>query len=162
MVLGHSQDTGPELLNCYYVVCAHILEAAPRGRHGCAEEKFTAFCLPGMLPGPYMGYNKNGLVYSINTITTGGMGKGKIRTREAEKHLAQAQLVELNLLVFLFLARHFLCRALLTSTNLFDVAEILADEGAGTSDGLSVNMTFASQASFIRIYFKLFHQASSS
>jgi len=42
-----------------------------------AEERFTAFCLPGMLPGPYMGYNQHGMVFAVNTISTGGRsGKG--------------------------------------------------------------------------------------
>lgn len=51
MILGHSQDAGEELLNECYVINAHIQEAVPKGKYGVAEEKFTAFCLPGMLPG---------------------------------------------------------------------------------------------------------------
>ncbi len=44
-----------------------------------SEERFTAFCLPGMLPGPYMGYNQHGMVFSVNTITTGRDGWDRMR-----------------------------------------------------------------------------------
>ena len=63
-----------------YIVSAHILEAEPRGRWGVAQEKFTALCLPGMLPGLYMGFNHHGFVFSVNTISTGKIGGN--RTRE--------------------------------------------------------------------------------
>ena len=42
----------------------------------------------------------------------------------------------------MFSARHFLCRAMLSCSNMFEVCEILNDEGAGISDGVSVLMTF--------------------
>ena len=49
----------------------------------------------------------------------------------------------LVLTLFLFLAaRHFLCRALLAVNNIFDVTEILEDQGHGISNGLSINMIF--------------------
>ncbi len=82
MILGHSCDGGPELLNSCYLVVAHALEAAPRGKLEVAEERFTAFCLPGMLPGPYMGYNQHGLVMSANSIST-GIPEGWLRTRKS-------------------------------------------------------------------------------
>ena len=41
------------------------------GRWNCAEEKFTALCLPGMLPGFYQSYNNKGFAYCVNTISTG-------------------------------------------------------------------------------------------
>ena len=44
-----------------------------------------------------------------------------------------------------FAARHFLCRALLSVNNIFDVTEILEDEGHGISNGLSINMIFCTQ-----------------
>ncbi|XP_059089742.1 beta-alanyl-dopamine/carcinine hydrolase-like [Tigriopus californicus] len=118
--LGHSQDFSPDSINLGYVVSAHILEAAPRGRYGVSEEKFSAFCLPGMLPGLFMGYNYYGMVFSINTIST-----GKISVNRTP--------------------RHFLCRALLTCSNMFDAMEIVQDEGQGISDGMSVNMIFCQQ-----------------
>ncbi len=72
VALGHSQDGPPELVNQCYIVCAHILEKAPRGRWGVAEEKFTALCLPGMLPGFYMSYNHHGFTFTVNAVSTGG------------------------------------------------------------------------------------------
>ena len=62
-----------------YIVQAHILEAEPRGRWGVAEEKFTALCLPGMLPGLYMGYNHHGFVFTVNTISTGKVSANRTR-----------------------------------------------------------------------------------
>ena len=61
----------PDLINQAYIVSAHVQEAAPRGRWGVAEEKFTALCLPGMLPGFFMSYNHHGFAYCVNTISTG-------------------------------------------------------------------------------------------
>ena len=61
----------PDLINQAYIVSAHVQETAPRGRWGVAEEKFTALCLPGMLPGFFMSYNHHGFAYCVNTISTG-------------------------------------------------------------------------------------------
>jgi hypothetical protein len=71
VVLGHSLDAAPELVNQSYIVCAHILEVTPRGRWAVAEEKFTALCLPGMLPGFYMAYNHHGFAFCVNAVSTG-------------------------------------------------------------------------------------------
>eukprot|EP00096_Caligus_rogercresseyi_P007649 TRINITY_DN25615_c0_g1_i1.p1 TRINITY_DN25615_c0_g1~~TRINITY_DN25615_c0_g1_i1.p1 ORF type:complete len:390 (+),score=107.00 TRINITY_DN25615_c0_g1_i1:34-1203(+) len=125
VILGHSQDYYPEALNHTYIVSAHIMEATARGKWGCAEEKFTALCLPGMLPGFSMSYNHHGFVFTVNTITSedpASMRAFSLRT-----------------------PRHFLCRALLTCRSMFDATEILQDEGHGISDGLSVNMIFCRQ-----------------
>lgn len=83
MILGHSQDAAPEVLNLCYIVNAHITETTPRGKHSVGEERFSAFCLPGMLPGMYMGYNHHGMVYTINTVSTAKVLKGG--TRESEE-----------------------------------------------------------------------------
>ena len=69
--MGYSLDSMPDLINQAYIVSAHVQEAAPRGRWGVAEEKFTALCLPGMLPGFFMSYNHHGFAYCVNTISTG-------------------------------------------------------------------------------------------
>jgi len=127
------------------LVSAHILEAEPRGRWGVAEEKFTALCLPGMLPGLYMGFNHHGLVFSVNTIST-----GKVNGTRTRIFICQ----NVSYYTFLFencvhLARHFLCRALLACSNMFDACEILQDEGLGTSDGISVNMIFCCQVTIL-------------
>ena len=71
VVLGYSLDAMPDLINQAYIVSAHVQETAPRGRWGVAEEKFTALCLPGMLPGFFMSYNHHGFAYCVNTISTG-------------------------------------------------------------------------------------------
>ena len=71
VVLGYSLDAMPDLINQAYIVSAHVQEASPRGRWGVAEEKFTALCLPGMLPGFFMSYNQHGFAYCVNTISTG-------------------------------------------------------------------------------------------
>ena len=63
-------DAAPELVNHVYIVNAHILEVAPRGRWGSAEEKYMALCLPGMLPGFYMGFNQFGFAFTVNAIST--------------------------------------------------------------------------------------------
>lgn len=47
--------------------------------------------------------------------------------------------------LFSVAARHFLCRALLACSNMFEACEVLRDEDAGASDGFSVNMIFARQ-----------------
>lgn len=120
VILGHAQDASPELINQAYIVSAHILEATPKGRWGVGEEKFTALCLPAMLPGLYMGYNHHGMVFTVNTVSTSKVGIERT-------------------------PRHFLARALLSCSTMFDAAEILQDEGLGISDGMSVNMIFAQQ-----------------
>eukprot|EP00095_Tigriopus_kingsejongensis_P003056 maker-scaffold101_size371023-snap-gene-0.20 protein:Tk03056 transcript:maker-scaffold101_size371023-snap-gene-0.20-mRNA-1 annotation:"leucine-rich repeat-containing protein 48-like isoform x3" len=120
VVLGHSQDFSPDAINQGYIVNAHILEAEPRGKYGLAEEKFSAFCLPGMLPGLFMGYNYHGMVFTVNTISTGKFSMNRT-------------------------PRHFLCRALMGCANMFDAMEVVQDEGQGISDGISVNMIFCQQ-----------------
>ena len=56
--------------------------------------------------------------------------------------------------LYLYVARHFLCRALLSVNNMFDATEILQDEGYGVSNGLSINMIFCRQEGV-----PLFHNA---
>ena len=70
-MLGFSLDASPDLINQAYIVSAHVQEVSPRGRWCVAEEKFTALCLPGMLPGFFMSYNHHGFAYCVNTISTG-------------------------------------------------------------------------------------------
>ncbi|CAB4067745.1 unnamed protein product [Lepeophtheirus salmonis] len=125
VILGHSIDYFPDAINHTYMVSAHIMEAKARGKWGCAEEKFTAMCLPGMLPGFYMSYNHHGFVYTVNTISSDDPPAKKVFSLRTP--------------------RHFLCRALLTCRSMFDATEILQDEGHGISDGLSVNMIFCRQ-----------------
>ena len=137
VVLGYSLDAMPDLINQAYIVSAHVQEAAPRGRWGVAEEKFTALCLPGMLPGFFMSYNHHGFAYCVNTISTG--------IPVTDKQTRKIILFKTPSVIDFFVcgaARHFLCRALLAVNNIFDVTEILEDQGHGISNGLSINMIF--------------------
>ena len=79
-------DAAPELVNHAYIVNAHILEVAPRGRWGSAEEKYSALCLPGMLPGFYMGFNQFGFAFTVNAISTPTPKKLEGYTRNAFKN----------------------------------------------------------------------------
>ena len=57
------------------------------GRNTTAEEKFTALCLPGMLPGFYMSYNHHGFAYCVNAIsTTAGIVRGRADTTTRKCH----------------------------------------------------------------------------
>ena len=134
--MGFSLDASPDLINQAYIVSAHVQEVSPRGRWGVAEEKFTAICLPGMLPGFFMSYNHHGFAYCVNTISTG--------IEVTDKQTRKVSVLPLVFILepFYVSARHFLCRALLSVNNIFDVTEILQDEGHGISNGLSINMIF--------------------
>ena len=92
-----------------------------------------------MLPGLYMGYNKHGLVFSVNAISTGKLVIGSTR----KTYIIYPKLTRIDCITYDYIAaRHFLCRAMLSCSNMFEVCEILNDEGAGISDGVSVLMTF--------------------
>ncbi|XP_012233522.1 beta-alanyl-dopamine/carcinine hydrolase [Linepithema humile] len=71
-ILGHNEDALGQILNHWYLVSAHVIEAGHR------EEKFTSLSYAGFLPGYTMGYNQHGLVYSINTISAAVLRSGKI------------------------------------------------------------------------------------
>lgn len=80
-MLGHNEDMLPEVLNHYYIVCAEIIEPTPRGRFQVKEEKFSSLCYAGHLPGYTSGYNRHGLIFSINTIQIKKLYPSKIRKR---------------------------------------------------------------------------------
>lgn len=145
-------DAAPGLVNQAYIVCAHIQEVAPRGRWGTAEEKFTAICLPGMLPGFYMGFNHHGFAYTVNAISTGNkIQDAETLTRKSQHYFQSMAFSNSQLFIS---ARHFICRALLSVSNMFDANEILQDEGRGISNGVTINMNFCRQEGV-----PLFHNA---
>ncbi|XP_031828088.1 C45 family peptidase tan [Nomia melanderi] len=87
---------------------------------GYQEEKFTSLSYAGFLPGYTMGYNHHGLVYTINTLSAANLRSGKT-------------------------PRYFLARALLGATDYDQVQQILKNDGFGSAEGFSVNMTFLTQ-----------------
>ncbi|CAG0917067.1 unnamed protein product [Notodromas monacha] len=116
--IGHNEDALPEFLNHWYVIKATIDDVdrdGPEGKH--VEERFVSVSYAGLLPGFCLGWNNHGLAYTINVLFP--------------KHLSAEGL-----------PRHFICRALLTATSLQDVERILAAKGAGSADGMSVNLGF--------------------
>lgn len=51
----------------------------------------------------------------------------------------------MRLAVFVFVARHFITRALLSASTFEQAQKILRDSGVGAGDGCSINMTFLKQ-----------------
>ncbi|XP_071541114.1 beta-alanyl-dopamine/carcinine hydrolase-like isoform X2 [Panulirus ornatus] len=117
ILLGHTEDALKELTSNIYLVSAHIMEETPQGRWQTKEEHFTALCYAGYLPGFCMGYNRHGLVFSVNAITPLRVFSGKTICC-------------------------LLCRALLAAESLEDVHNILRDEGVGVADGMAINAAF--------------------
>ncbi|XP_034232953.1 uncharacterized protein LOC117640533 isoform X2 [Thrips palmi] len=128
-LLGHTEDALAETLNHVYLVSAHIVSAEPQGRWKVSEEKFTALCYAGHLPGFCMGYNHHGMVFSVNIIKAARLAAGRT-------------------------PRHFLTRALLAAENFAAAQQVLRDEGCGAGDAVSINMTFLAQEGD-----RLFHNA---
>lgn len=84
-----------------------------------------------------MGYNHHGLVYSINTLSANRLNAGK--TREL---IRNCKLIVFYINNIVFVARHFITRALLSAPNFEQAQKILRDTGVGAADGCSINMTF--------------------
>jgi len=61
--MGHTEDAYPQCLGRTYIVQAEILD-----EQGNVVEQFSSVSYPGFLPGYTMGFNKFGMVHSINTI----------------------------------------------------------------------------------------------
>ncbi|KAL7633543.1 UNVERIFIED_CONTAM: hypothetical protein RMT77_016076 [Armadillidium vulgare] len=120
VTLGHTEDALPGTLNHMYILSAHIKEDTPQGKWKTKEERFTAFCYAGHLPGFCMGYNHHGFVYSVNVIFPKNVLAGKT-------------------------PRHFLTRALLSAESMVEAQNILRDRGVGSADAFSVNMIFTKQ-----------------
>lgn len=126
-VLGHTEDAFGETLNHFYIMSAHIIPSQEDKEHGAIEERFASLCYAGHLPGYTMGYNENGLVFSINTLSPLMLKPGNT-------------------------PRTFITRALLASKNYADAERILRDEGLGIANGFSVNMIWTNKNGEQQIY----------
>lgn len=109
-LIGHTEDAVKEVLNNIYILNAYYTDS-PK------QEHFVAFCYAGLLPGYAMGYNKHGLVFSMNIISAKHLGRGK-------------------------LPRKFVMRELLAADSIESVIKTLETRGIGIADAMSVNLTF--------------------
>ncbi|CAH4038991.1 uncharacterized protein LOC123718519 isoform X1 [Pieris brassicae] len=114
-ILAHTEDAFSETLNHFYIMSAHIIPTQEDKDLGAVEERFASLCYAGHMPGYTMGYNGNGLVFSINTLSPMILKPGNT-------------------------PRTFITRALLTAKSLEDAERILLDQGLGAANGCSVNM----------------------
>ncbi|XP_053623646.1 beta-alanyl-dopamine/carcinine hydrolase isoform X2 [Plodia interpunctella] len=114
-ILGHTEDAFGETLNHFYIMSAHIIPTPEDREKGAVEERFSSLCYAGHMPGYTMGFNENGLVFSINTLSPAALKPGNT-------------------------PRTFITRALLAAKSFNDAERILIDEGLGIGNGFSVNM----------------------
>lgn len=126
-VLGHTEDAFSETLNHFYIMSAHIIPTDEDKERGAIEERFASLCYAGHLPGYTMGYNENGLVFSINTLSPLALKPGNT-------------------------PRTFITRALLASKSYADAERILRDEGLGIANGFSINMIWTNKDGERKIY----------
>lgn len=126
-ILGHTEDAFSETLNHFYILSAHIIPSPEDREAGAVEERFASLCYAGSLPGYTMGYNENGLVFSINTLSPMILKPGNT-------------------------PRSFITRAMLRSKNLGEAESILRDEGLGIGNGFSVNMIWTNAWGGRQIY----------
>ncbi|XP_023940998.2 uncharacterized protein LOC112047923 [Bicyclus anynana] len=126
-VLGHTEDAFSETLNHFYIMSAHIIPTPEDKERGAVEERFASLCYAGNMPGYTMGYNGNGLVFSINTLSPLTLKPGNT-------------------------PRTFITRRLLASKNFADAERILRDEGLGIANGFSINMIWTDKSGGRKIY----------
>ena len=71
VALCHNEDGSPLVKTYGYFVTAHIVDTAhdAQGKPYTVEEQFTHFSYPGTLPGHTFGFNRHGVVYSLNALT---------------------------------------------------------------------------------------------
>ena len=69
--LCHNEDSSPLVKTYGYFVTAHIVDTAhdAQGKPYKVEQQFTHFSYPGALPGHTFGFNRHGVVYSLNALT---------------------------------------------------------------------------------------------
>ncbi|CAK1588133.1 unnamed protein product [Parnassius mnemosyne] len=115
VVLGHTEDAPKETLNHFYIVSAHIIPTPEDKELGAVEERFASLSYAGQLPGYTMGFNENGLVFTINTLSPLILKPGNT-------------------------PRTFITRALLAARDPAEADKILLDEGLGIGNGFSINM----------------------
>ncbi|CAH2035092.1 unnamed protein product, partial [Iphiclides podalirius] len=114
-VIGHTEDALMETLNHFYIMSAHVIPTPEDKEHGAVEERFASLCYAGQLPGYTMGFNENGLVFTINTLSPQNLKPGNT-------------------------PRTFITRALLAARDPAEANNILLDQGLGIGNGFSTNM----------------------
>lgn len=125
--LGHNEDALPETANYTYVVNAHIIDSQVGKSWNKTEEKFVAYCYAGDLPGYCMGYNKHGLIHSVNILWPKPTIAGKIPC-------------------------HFYCRAILGAENQEEAINMLKGCGVGCGDGFGINLIYVNNYKDISMY----------
>ncbi|XP_028033174.1 uncharacterized protein LOC114245264 isoform X1 [Bombyx mandarina] len=126
-ILGHTEDAFTETLNHFYIMSAHIIPTPEDREHGAVEERFSSLCYAGHMPGYTMGYNENGMVFSINTLSPLLLKPGNT-------------------------PRTFITRKLLSAKSFPDAERILRDEGLGIGNGFSVNMIWTDTWGDTKLY----------
>lgn len=117
-ILGHTEDAHNDTLNHFYIMSAHIIPTPEDRKNGAVEERFSSICYAGHMPGYTMGFNENGLVFSINTLSALVLKPGNT-------------------------PRTFITRKLLAAQSYNEAENILRDEGLGIGNGFSVNMIWS-------------------
>ncbi|OXA46807.1 uncharacterized protein LOC110855867 [Folsomia candida] len=125
LVLGHTEDAGPELVNNVFIVSAEIVNSS-----GEKIEKFTTLTYAGCLPGYTMGFNEYGFIHSVNTLYP-------LRTLNNKS------------------PRSFIARSLLKAGTLEEVVTLMKDKGTGIADGFSLNACFAKTPSGVPLLYNI-------
>ncbi|KAL3854885.1 hypothetical protein ACJMK2_014121 [Sinanodonta woodiana] len=115
-ILAHNEDCDPAIKPYGYLVNANVIE--PGGKSGtvqCDEEHFFAFSYPGTLPGNAFGFNKHGLVFSMNGLYSKNASLGSP-------------------------SRLLLNRALLSASSVDDVIRIARNQDYGSGYGYNINL----------------------
>ncbi|KAL3854887.1 hypothetical protein ACJMK2_014123 [Sinanodonta woodiana] len=115
-LLAHNEDCDPMIGPYPYLVTAHIIDPGARsGIATCEEEHFTSFCYPGTMPGYAFGFNKHGLVFTINEILAKNVSIGSSPVT-------------------------FVSRAFMSAASVDEVVRISRNQGYGCADAFNVNI----------------------
>ncbi|KAL3854886.1 hypothetical protein ACJMK2_014122 [Sinanodonta woodiana] len=115
-ILAHNEDAEPMIAPNSYIVSAHIIDQESNaGIVKNTEEHFTAFSYPGFLPGYAFGFNKHGMVFSINELCP----------KKASVGSSPVSII---------------CRALLSASSMDEVIRIARNKGYGSADGFNINV----------------------
>ncbi|KAL3854892.1 hypothetical protein ACJMK2_014128 [Sinanodonta woodiana] len=115
-IMAHNEDCDPMISPYRYVVNATVIDPeAKTGTVSNMEEQFTSFSYPGMLPGYAFGYNKHGIVFTINAI-----------------HPVKASVGSPPV--------GLISRAFLSASTVDEVIRLACNEGHGSADAFNVNV----------------------
>ncbi|KAK3580206.1 hypothetical protein CHS0354_017991 [Potamilus streckersoni] len=115
-LLAHNEDCEPMIGPYPYLVTAHIVDpGATAGIVPCEEEQFTSFCYPGTMPGYAFGFNKHGIVMTINEILAKNVSVGSSPVS-------------------------FITRAFMSASSVDDLIRISRNQGYGCADAFNVNI----------------------